>query len=103
VDEIETQLSDVVLFELPTFEAAQAFRLRLRSRWPGWSHEDEPVWLFAAELGDEIDGLALLLRQAQEVLAELELPAIMFVLDARSYVLGAAEPAVYEPTAKQAA
>jgi hypothetical protein len=92
VDEIELQLSDIVLFELPTFRAAQAFRVRLRSRWPGWSHEDDPVWLFAAELGGEADGLALLLREAQEVLADLDLPAIVFSLDGRTYVLDAAEP-----------
>jgi hypothetical protein len=102
VDEIDTQLSDVVLFELPTFEAAQAFRVRLRPRWPGWSHDEEQLWLFAAELGDEADGLAQLLREAQEVLAEQELLAIVFVLDGRSYVLAAAEH-VYERTAKQAA
>jgi hypothetical protein len=102
VDEIDTQLSDVVLFELPSFEAAQAFRVRLRPRWPGWSHDEEQLWLFAAELGDETDGLALLLREAQEVLAEQELLAIVFVLDGRSYVLAAAEP-VYERTEKQAA
>jgi hypothetical protein len=102
VDEIDTQLSDVVLFELPTFEAAQAFRVRLRPRWPGWSHDEEQLWLFAAELGGETDGLALLLREAQEVLAEQELLAIVFVLDGRSYVLAAAEP-VYERSAKQAA
>jgi hypothetical protein len=102
VDALDSGLSDVVLFELPTFAAAQAFRVRLRSRWPGWSHEDEPVWLFAAELGDESDGLALLLREAQEVLADLDLPGIMFVLDGRSYVLGAAAP-VYERAATQAA
>jgi hypothetical protein len=92
VDEIELQLSDVVLFELPSFQAAQAFRVRLRSRWPGWSHEDDPVWLFAAEFGQEADGLALLLREAQAVLADLELPAIVFCLDGRTYVLDAAEP-----------
>jgi hypothetical protein len=92
VDEIELQLSDVVLFELPTFEAAQAFRVRLRSRWLGWSHEDDPVWLFAAELGNEADGLALLLREAQAVLADLDLAAIVFCLDGRTYVLDAAEP-----------
>jgi hypothetical protein len=102
VDEFDTQLSDVVLFELPSFEAAQAFRVRLRPRWPGWSHDEEQLWLFAAELGDETDGLALLLREAQEVLAEQELLAIVFVLDGRSYVLAAAET-VYERTAKQAA
>lgn len=92
MDEIELQLSEVVLFELPTFEAAQAFRVRLRPRWPGWSHNDEPVWLFAAELGDEADNLALLLREAQAVVSDLDLPAIVFSLDGRSYVLDAAEP-----------
>ena len=102
MDVLEPELSDVVLFELPTFEAAQAFRVGLRSRWPGWSHDDDPIWLFAAELGDETDGLAQLLREAQTLVADLDLPAILFTLDGRSYVLGAAEP-VYERTAKQAA
>jgi hypothetical protein len=89
---MELQLSDVVLFELPTFEAAQAFRVRLRPRWPGWSHDDEPVWLFAAELADEADDLALLLREAQALLSDLDLSAIVFCLDGRSYLLDAAEP-----------
>jgi hypothetical protein len=102
VEQLDLQFSDVVLFELPTFEAAQAFRVSLRPRWPGWSHDDEGLWLFAAEVGDETDGLALLLRQAQELLADLDLLAIVFVLDGRSYVLAEAEPA-YERTAKQAA
>ena len=102
MDQLDTQLSDVVLFELPTFEAAQAFRVSLRPRWPGWSHDDEGLWLFAAEIGDETDGLAHLLREAQEQLAELGLLAIVFVLDGRSYALAAAEP-VYERTAKAAA
>jgi hypothetical protein len=102
VNVLEPELSDVVLFELPTFEAAQAFRVRLRPRWPGWSHDDDPVWLFAAELGDETDGLAQLLREAQELVAELDMLAILFTLDGRSYVLATAEP-VYERTTKQAA
>ena len=102
METLDLQFSDVVLFELPTFEASQAFRVSLRPRWPGWSHDDEGLWLFAAEVGDETDGLALLLRQAQELLAELDLLAIVFVLDGRSYVLAEAEPA-YERTAKQAA
>ncbi len=102
MEQLDLQFSDVVLFELPTFEAAQAFRVSLRPRWPGWSHDDDGLWLFAAEVGAETDGLALLLRQAQELLAELDLLAIVFTLDGRSYVLAAAEPA-YERTAKQAA
>ena len=81
MEQLDLQFSDVVLFELPTFEAAQAF---------------------PAEVGAETDGLALLLRQAQELLAELDLLAIVFTLDGRSYVLAAAEP-VYERTEKQAA
>ena len=103
MDELEIQLSDVVLFELPTFAAAQAFRVRLRPRWAGWSHDDEPVWLFAAELRDEADDLALLLREAQVVVAELDLPAIVFVLDGRSYALEAAEPVYERAEPRQAA
>ena len=92
MDVLDTELSDVVLFELPTFEAAQAFRVRLRPRWAGWSHNDEPVWLFAAELGGEAEDLAVLLREAQAVVSDLDLSAIVFCLDGRSYVLDAAEP-----------
>lgn len=102
MDELDLQLSEIVLFELPTPAAAQAFRVRLRPRWPGWSHDDDGLWLFAAELGDEPDALPLIMREAQELLADLDLLAIVFVLDGRSYVLPAAEPA-YERTAKQAA
>jgi hypothetical protein len=102
VDELDLQLCETVLFELPTFEAAQAFRVRLRPRWPGWSHNDEDLWLFAAELGDDPEAPALLLREAQELLADLDLLAVVFVLDGRSYALAAAE-LVYERTEKQAA
>jgi hypothetical protein len=102
VDDLDLQFSDIVLFELPTFEAAQAFRVRLRPRWPGWSHNDEGLWLFAAELGDEADAVALLLREAQELVAELDLLAVVFVLDGRSYVLPTAEP-VYVRAEPQAA
>lgn len=102
MDELDLQLSEIALFELPSFEAAQAFRVRLRPRWPGWSHDDEGLWLFAVELGDEPDALALVLREAQDLIAELDLLAVLFVLDGRSYVLPAGEP-VYQPTEKQAA
>jgi hypothetical protein len=102
VDALDLQLSEIVLFELPSFAAAQAFRVRLRPRWPGWSHDDQGLWLFAAELGDEPDAVAMVLREAQELIADLDLLAVVFVLDGRSYVLPAAEP-VYERTEKQAA
>lgn len=99
MDELELQLSDVVLFELPTFEDAQAFRTRLRPRWHGWSLADDDIWLFAAELGTEPNSLALLLRAAQDLIAERELPPVRFVVDNRVYVLEPAEPA-YETAGK---
>ena len=95
MNEHDLQMSDAVVFELPSFEAAQAFRVRLRSRWPGWSHHDDQGWLFAAELGGDSDALPSLLREAQDLVAELDLPAICFVLDSRIYVLEPAE-LVYE-------
>jgi hypothetical protein len=90
MDELDLQLDDVVLFELPSAEDATAFRLRLRSRWPGWSAEDEDVWLFAAELGDAPENLPRLLREAQGLLGERGLAPIRFVLDGRIYALGSA-------------
>lgn len=90
MDEFDLELNDVVLFELPTIDDAEAFRARLRARWPGWSHQDEQVWLFAAELRDAPDDLAVLLREAQDLLAERGIPAICFVLDNCVYVLAPA-------------
>ena len=48
--------------------------------------------------------IAVLLREGQQLVADLDLPALVFVLDGRSYVLEPAEP-VYERTdkSKQAA
>jgi hypothetical protein len=91
VDELDLiDQSDVVLFELPTYEDSQAFRVHFRPRWPGWSAEDEQVWLFAVDLGGAVAELPLLLREAQDLLADRGLPAVRFVLDGRIYLL---EPA----------
>jgi hypothetical protein len=89
VYELDLQLDDIMLFELPTLACNAAFSLQFRSRWPGWSSHDEAGWLFAAELVDGEDGLAVLLREAQDLLEELGLPAIRFYLDGRVYTLGA--------------
>ena len=100
MDEFELQLSDVVLFELPTFEDSQAFRMRLRSRWPGWSLADGELWLFAADLCDASGDLPELLRECQHILAERELPPVRFVLDGRIYTLEPSEP-LYETAGKR--
>jgi hypothetical protein len=80
------RLDDVVIFELLTSEDLDAFRDLFRLRRSGWSHADAGVWLFAAEVRDD---LALLLREAQDLVADLGLGAVRFYLDGRDYVLEA--------------
>jgi hypothetical protein len=87
--ELDLQLDDIVMFELPTLACNAAFSLRLRSRWPGWSAHDDAGWLFAAELLEDGEGMAELLREAQDLLEELGLPAIRFCLDGVVYTLEA--------------
>ena len=78
----------MVLFELPTNEHVEAFRDRIRARWEGWSDAEGDVWLFTAQFGE--GDLAPLLREAQDVAAELGPEAIHYCLDGRVYVLEAA-------------
>jgi len=80
---------DTLIFELPAFEDVEAFNDRFRQRWEGWSHADEDLWLFTAHVDGSGD-IATLLREAQELVAELGLPSIRFCLDGRVYVLDAA-------------
>jgi hypothetical protein len=89
MDDRDLQLDDAVLFELPTGADADALCALLRPRWPGWSDEEDGVWLVSAQLGDGVDELALLLREAQGLLEELGLPAIRFHLDGGLYLLRA--------------
>lgn len=90
MDDLELDLDDIVIFELPTFDDIEAFCDRFRSRWDGWSQADEQVWLFSARLSTSDDSLASLLREARELLAELGLAAIRICVDGRVYALEAA-------------
>jgi hypothetical protein len=92
MDTLDFDLDDVVFFELPTFEHAEAFRERFRPRFDGWSDSDEEGWLFTVRLDAETD-LAGLLREAQGLVAELGLAAIRFCVDGRIYMLVGARPA----------
>jgi hypothetical protein len=97
MDDLDAQLDDVVLFELPAQEDVDAFCARLRPRWEGWSDADEDVWLFTAQLERGGD-LAPLLRAAQELIAELGRDSIRFCLDGRIYLLRASvTPAAITP------
>lgn len=90
MDELDLQLDDVVLFELPTHADVEAFCDRLRSNWPGWSEADGDVWLFAVDVEERPDDLASLFRTVQELVGELGLASIRFYLDSRIYHLEAA-------------
>jgi hypothetical protein len=99
--DLDRELDDMVLFELPSLACNAAFSLRFRSRWPGWSAHDEAGWLFAAELIEDEDGLDVLLREAQELLEELELAEIRFCVDGRVYALEPQRTRVGEPVASR--
>lgn len=96
MDDLDSGLDDALIFELPTFEDVEAFCERFRPRWEGWSHCDDQVWLFTARL-DGTGDVATLLREAQELVAELGLSAIRFCLDGRVYALEAAPVGAPKP------
>ena len=88
MDAFDLRLDDLLFFELQTLEHVEAFSERIRPRWDGWSDEGEHEWLFTAQLNGDGD-LAPLLREVQELVAELGLPGIRYCLDGRLYVLDA--------------
>lgn len=92
MDDLGFELDDSVLFELPALRHVKAFSERFRPRWEGWSDSDEGAWLFSARLEKGRD-LAPLLREVQELIAELDLDTIRFCLDGRIYVLEAVREA----------
>jgi hypothetical protein len=94
VDDLD--LADVVIFELPSFADVEAFCDRFRPRWVGWSHADDESSLFAARLSATPGDLALLLREAQELLTELGLATARYCLDGRLFELVARPAASME-------
>jgi hypothetical protein len=88
MDDLDLQLDDVVVFELPTHEHADAFCDRIRPRWEGWSDAEGDIWLFTAQLQTSLD-LGPLLRETEQLAAELGLETIRFFLDGRVYLLEA--------------
>lgn len=90
MDDLDFELDDTVLFELPSFAEVEAFCDRLRPRWAGWSDADGEAWLFTARLDRAGGDLPSLMREAQELVGELGLPAVRYCLDGRVYDLEAA-------------
>jgi hypothetical protein len=87
MDDLDFDLDDYVLFELPTIEDVEAFEDWLRPRWGGWSVPDDDVWLVSADVSGDPDDLPRLFREARQLLLELGLNDIRFFLDSRVYWL----------------
>jgi hypothetical protein len=96
MQDLDLVLDAVVFFELPSRLEVDVFVNRIRPRWNRWSDAEESVWLVTAQL-EEDDDLAPLLREAEQLVAELDLAAIHFFLDGRVYLL---EPARTGPGAR---
>jgi hypothetical protein len=90
MNDLDLGLDDIVMFELPAPAHVDAFDERFRPRWDVWSHADEQGWLFAALVNTGDGNFASLLRESQELLAELGLAEIRFWVDGRVYLLDAA-------------
>ncbi len=78
---------EVVLFEVPSSEEAQRLWLRLQEARLAWLHRDEDTYYVAAVIRAESGDLALLLRDAENWVAERRLTSVPFELDGRMYDL----------------
>ena len=77
----------MILFEVPAYANVKKFCARLRPRWQVWQVFDNDVWLVGARAKvDDVD-LAVLLREVEILVSELDLQAIRYCLDGRFYVM----------------
>ena len=77
----------MILFEIPAYADIQRFCARIRPRWSVWQMFADEVWLIGARVRvDDVD-LAVLLREVEAAISELDLQAIRYCLDGRFYVM----------------
>jgi hypothetical protein len=87
VEDVTAELSEMILFEVPAYADVKTFCARLRPRWQVWQVFDNDVWLVGARAKvDDVD-IAVLLREVEALVAELDLRAIRYCLDGRFYVM----------------
>ena len=88
MDATPLQMSDTVRFEIPAHADVDALSDRIHARWPGSTRQiADDVWLVTARVRKSKDDLALLLREAEAIIAETGLQAIRYHVDGRAYVL----------------
>jgi hypothetical protein len=84
---LDGQMTDVVLFELPERDAADALARRLQDCWVVWTAQEEDTCILGAELRPAGDDLAYLLRAVSEWASQRGLAEVPFLLDGRAYGL----------------
>jgi len=80
--------TDAALFELPSPDDADDLCRRLDEHCVAWTERWDDIWIVGVEL-HEVPDLGQLLRTVEGWVAERELVAIRFSLDARPYILQA--------------
>jgi hypothetical protein len=90
-------LCESVEFELADHAAAQALSRRLRPARLEWLESRDGLWLVTAELRAVPGDLALLLREAEAWLGDMDLPDVAFRVDGRWYWLRRRRDALAAP------
>jgi hypothetical protein len=85
----DSELDEIVFFEMPTGDDAQQLWLRLHSKRLAWLHHREDTLFVAVALRAERWDLALLLREVQAWVSDCGLSPILFELDGRCYEMRA--------------
>ena len=83
-------LSEIVLFEVPANRFAKQLFDYVAPKHLAWQQSEEEGSVVGVVLNPEADDLALLLRAVQAWIQRLNLAAIRFELDGRTYVLESA-------------
>jgi hypothetical protein len=85
----DTELNELVFFEIPGFELAARLCERVGSERLAWVQSGDGIRRVAVLIQTQEGDLAALLRTVERWVAEHELVAIRFELDGRLYVLDA--------------
>jgi hypothetical protein len=83
----DTELNELVFFEIPGFDLAARLCDLVGSEWLAWVQSGEGIRRVAVMIQPEEGDLAVLLRLVERWVAEQGIVAIRFVLDGRMYVL----------------
>ena len=85
--DFDSPFDEIILFEMPTEEAAERLWLHLQPTRKAWLHQREDMHLVVVVLRAEPADLGLLLRELEAWLAEQAVSRLQFELDGRTYSL----------------